>query len=102
MGMTQLQLADCIGIRFQQIQKYENAKNRVSASRLFEIAAAQAVEVSYYFDGLPEPRTESYLGSRGSGDVCMDREGAEFVRFVSKIPLERRRRLVELAQQIAG
>ena len=42
-GMTQQQLAEKVGIKFQQIQKYETGMNRVSASRLWDIA--QAVEV---------------------------------------------------------
>ena len=39
LGLTQEQLADALGISYQQVQKYETATNRVSAGRLFEIAA---------------------------------------------------------------
>ena len=49
---TQQQLAERVGIKFQQIQKYETGANRVSASRLFDIAAAMAVPVAFFFDGL--------------------------------------------------
>ena len=52
--MTQQQLAEKVGIRFQQIQKYETGTNRVSASRLWDIAAAMGVPVSYFFEGLDE------------------------------------------------
>ena len=51
-GMTQQQLADAVGIRFQQIQKYETGANRVSASRLWDIAAAMDVSVGFFFEGL--------------------------------------------------
>ena len=51
--ITQGQLARSIGISFQQLQKYENARNRVSASMLFEISKCLGVPVSRFFEGLP-------------------------------------------------
>ncbi|SFO00109.1 Transcriptional regulator, contains XRE-family HTH domain [Mesorhizobium sp. NFR06] len=51
--VSQAQLARSIGISFQQLQKYENAKNRVSASMLYEIATSLGVPVSRFFEGLP-------------------------------------------------
>ena len=55
-GLTQDGLGKRIGISFQQIQKYENGSNRISASRLNEIAASLDVPVTYFFsqDELPE------------------------------------------------
>ncbi len=53
-GMTQQQLADKVGIKFQQIQKYETGMNRVSASRLWDIATALGVTVSFFFEGYGE------------------------------------------------
>ena len=52
-NVSQAQLARAIGISFQQLQKYENARNRVSASMLYEIARALDFPVSRFFDGLP-------------------------------------------------
>lgn len=51
--VSQAQLARAISISFQQLQKYENARNRVSASMLYEIARALDVPVSRFFGGLP-------------------------------------------------
>ena len=51
-GMTQQQLAEHVGIKFQQIQKYETGANRVSASRLWDIADALDVPVSFFFEGI--------------------------------------------------
>jgi transcriptional regulator with XRE-family HTH domain len=51
-GATQTELAGAIGITFQQIQKYENGTNRVSAGKLFQIARFLAVQVTVFFDGL--------------------------------------------------
>src|SRR5690606_41392984 len=53
LGMTQQQLAEQVGIKFQQIQKYETGANRVSASRLWDIADSLGVPVSFFFEGLP-------------------------------------------------
>jgi len=51
-GMTQSVLAEQIGLTFQQLQKYESGANRVSASRLWEIAQILDVPVASFFDGL--------------------------------------------------
>ena len=52
LGLTQQQLAASVGIRFQQIQKYETGANRVSASRLWDISEVLDVPVSFFFEGL--------------------------------------------------
>lgn len=51
-GMTQEQLAAAVGIKFQQIQKYESGANRCSASRLYDIARAMDIPVEWFFRGL--------------------------------------------------
>ena len=53
-GLTQLALGAIIGVRFQQIQKYECAANRMSAARLWGLSKALEVPMSYFFEGLPE------------------------------------------------
>ena len=52
LGLTQAELGAMCGVRFQQIQKYESAANRMSAVMLWRIARAMGVEVSYFFQGL--------------------------------------------------
>lgn len=56
-GMTQDQLGELTGISFQQVQKYEKAKNRISASRLFEFAQFLNKPVSAFFVGIKSDRT---------------------------------------------
>ncbi len=51
-GLSQTEFGAPLGISFQQIQKYESGKNRVSAGRLFEMASLLDVDVSYFFEGL--------------------------------------------------
>lgn len=51
LGMSQEALAEVLGVTFQQVQKYEKGVNRVAASRLFQLAAALDVTVSYFYEG---------------------------------------------------
>ncbi|WP_430822886.1 helix-turn-helix domain-containing protein [Brevundimonas intermedia] len=50
--MTQTDLADKIGVSFQQLQKYERGANRISASRLWRIAVALEAPMTYFFEGI--------------------------------------------------
>jgi transcriptional regulator with XRE-family HTH domain len=52
LGLTQQQMAELIGVTFQQAHKYEKGINRVAAGRLYRIAQALGVEVSYFYEGL--------------------------------------------------
>jgi len=61
LGLTQVQVAEAIGIRFQQIHKYECGATRMSGVRLWELAHALDVPVSYFFEGLEPVRTASSL-----------------------------------------
>ena len=51
-GMTQTQLAQAVGVTFQQLQKYEGAINRISAGALYQLALTLDAPVQYFFDGL--------------------------------------------------
>jgi transcriptional regulator with XRE-family HTH domain len=52
LGLTQQQLAEMIGVTYQQAHKYERGINRVSAGRLFEIARALSAPISYFYEGV--------------------------------------------------
>ena len=99
-GMTQQQLADKVGIKFQQIQKYETGMNRVSASRLWDIAEALSVPVSFFFEGLEEGEETQAAGGL-QGDILADKEALELVRSYYAIPENQRRRLFELARVLS-
>jgi len=80
-GTTQQQLAEKVGIKFQQIQKYETGMNRVSASRLWDIGRALGVQVSFFFEGLDSPIDEDMVtGSAMPGDIRADGEALELLR----------------------
>ncbi|MCK0142699.1 helix-turn-helix transcriptional regulator [Aliiroseovarius sp. F20344] len=99
-GMTQQQLAEKVGIKFQQIQKYETGMNRVSASRLWDIAAALSVPVSFFFDGLENHADDTGEDALPS-DFLADKEALELVRSYYAIPENQRRRLFELARVLS-
>lgn len=105
LGLTQQQLAESIGIRFQQIQKYECGANRVTASRLYELAVALNVPVNYYFEGLQQVAA----GAEGApandrdliaADVLSQKETLELIRAYYKLGERPRRRLLDLAKAL--
>mgnify|MGYP000300700274 CR=1 FL=1 len=101
-GMTQQQLAEKVGIKFQQIQKYETGMNRVSASRLWDIAEALEVPVSFFFEGIDEQVDASAAESTlVPGDIMAEKEALELVRSYYAIPENQRRRLFELARVLS-
>lgn len=93
-GMTQQQLADAIGIRFQQIQKYESGANRISAARLWSIARAMGVPVSFFYGGMDNARAE------GVEDPMDAKETLELVRAYYGMPDRPRREFLGLIQAI--
>jgi transcriptional regulator with XRE-family HTH domain len=56
LGLTQQQMAELIGVTYQQAHKYEKGINRIAAGRLFTIAQALGVDVTYFFDGMDTER----------------------------------------------
>ncbi|MGB4076276.1 MAG: helix-turn-helix transcriptional regulator [Minisyncoccia bacterium] len=102
LGMTQQKLAEAVGIKFQQIQKYECGANRVMASRLYALAVALNVPIGHFFDGL-QYSTE-YKGSvtpaNDEGDVLSQRETLDLIRAYYQIGAPLRQQLLALAQAL--
>jgi transcriptional regulator with XRE-family HTH domain len=100
-GTTQSHLAEAVGIKFQQVQKYETGANRVSASRLWDIAAALGVPVSYFFEGMEQAAVMGAPSADMPPDVLADREALELLRSYYGIPEAQRRRLFDLARVLS-
>ncbi len=101
-GMTQQQLAGKVGIKFQQIQKYETGMNRVSASRLWDISVVLEVLVSFFFEGIDDENAAARVaGAAVPGDIMADKEALELVRSYYSIPENQRRRLFDLARVLS-
>src|SRR5438309_9753053 len=81
LGLTQQQLADLIGVTYQQAHKYERGINRISAGRLYEIAQVLSVPIGYFFDGL-EGQDSRAISPRER--MCL-----ELARNLAQIPHER-------------
>jgi transcriptional regulator with XRE-family HTH domain len=95
LGFTQQQLADLIGVTYQQAHKYERGINRISAGRLFEIAHVLSVPVNYFFEGLADDEGRQ-ISSRER--MCL-----ELARNFAHIPNERHQEaLSQLARVLAA
>ena len=96
LGLTQQQLAVQVGIRFQQIQKYECGANRISAARLWQLAEALETPVSYFYDGLAEAieRKES------AGEMFSRKETLDLIQAYYQLGERPRRRLLDLAKSL--
>ncbi len=97
-GMTQRELGDKVGIKFQQLHKYETGENRISASRIWEVAAALDVPVSFFFEGIDGQAPD--IG-KVRGDPLTDKEALDLVRAYYGIPQNQRRRLLDLARALS-
>ena len=108
LGLTQQQVAEGVGIRFQQIQKYECGANRISAARLWQLAQVLDVPVNYFYDGLTETpmrRERDGMGeSRGAdarpADPPAGKETQDLIRAYQNLGERPRRRLLDLARSL--
>jgi transcriptional regulator with XRE-family HTH domain len=102
LGISQEKLADDLGLTFQQVQKYERGANRVSASKLYEIARSLSAPISFFFEGLGEPGEIAGGDVSGMSDFLMTHEGVELAALFPKVRSPRlRRRLLDLVRAMA-
>jgi transcriptional regulator with XRE-family HTH domain len=105
LGMSQERLAESIGLTFQQVQKYERAANRVSASKLWEVARALSIHIGYFYDGLGDGAEVpgSNVPHETLQDFLMTPEGMELASVFPKVPKGRvRRKVLDLVRAMAG
>lgn len=103
LGLTQQQLAGTVGVRFQQIQKYECGANRISASRLWQLSEALEVPVGYFYDGLSDADRRDLAESPGEGgEVFGRKETLDLIRAYYQLGERPRRRLLDLAKSLNG
>lgn len=102
LGLTQSDLAKALGLTFQQIQKYEKGANRISASKLWEIAGALDVEIGAFFNGLPRdsacvvPADEEPLRGRPT------RISVEITRLAPMLTTQQQKLILELVSEMSG
>jgi transcriptional regulator with XRE-family HTH domain len=111
-GMTQTDLADAIGLTFQQVQKYERGVNRIGSSRLYKLSQVLDVPINYFFDDMPPAAKASSPGKgrgRAKGPVKIEpdpfarRETLSLVRAYDKIEdADIRQRVYELTKAVGA
>ena len=100
LGMSQEKLAGGLGVTFQQVQKYENGRNRVGAGRLQQISDILQVPLPFFFEGSPhgEAPSPAYVS-----DFLATADGLALIRAFMRIKEPTlRQRIVELVKEIAG
>lgn len=98
-GISQSELGDRIGVTFQQIQKYEKGANRVSASRLVEIANAMSIDVRSFFDEFDAQDNDNHATR---DEFVVSRQGLQLnAAFLSIRNEAVRTRILKLVQEIA-
>ncbi len=112
LGMSQTTLSEAIGLTFQQMQKYEKGTNRISASRLYDLARVLDVPIEHFFDDMPTAVAASSPAQGGGKakklpnyelDPMGTRETLELVRAYYKIEdAEVRKRLRELTKALGA
>jgi transcriptional regulator with XRE-family HTH domain len=108
LGRSQTQLGEALGVTFQQVQKYEKGKNRISASRLQQISDTFQVPVEFFFEGGPQVRGEHHVQNGGPSpqyvaDYLATSDGLNLTKAFMQIPsASLRRSIVNLFEAIAG
>lgn len=100
-GKSQQQMADAIRLTFQQVQKYERGSNRISASKLYQIAQSLQVPVDYFFEGLEQ----AHLGAEGQSELgarlfLKTTEGVELAKWFQQISARHRRGVLALVRSL--
>ncbi len=112
LGMTQTSLGEALGLTFQQVQKYENGKNRIGSSRLYDLARVLDVSAEYFFEEMPaevaasspaQKRHKAKAPMSYEPDPMAKRETLELVRAYYKITDPQiRKRLYEMTKVLAA
>src|SRR5262244_1423353 len=103
LGMSQTQLADALGITYQQVQKNEKGTNRIGASRLQQISHILQVPVAFFFEDAPNAAAPHELPMAQIDDFVSDSNGLRLMRSFMRIDnAALRRRIAMLVQEIAG
>ena len=99
LGLTQQQLAGACGVRFQQIQKYECAANRMSAARLWQLAEVLEVPVSYFYEGLGQDNS-AVDKEPEPPEPMQGKETKDLIQAFYALSERPRQRLLDLAKSL--
>ncbi|MNX95640.1 helix-turn-helix protein [compost metagenome] len=104
LGYNQSDLGRALGLTFQQIQKYEKGTNRVSASKLWDIARFFKVDIAYFFEGLTtaapgmaEGEAEPFVN-----DFPATRQSIEIGRLAPQLSVRQQKLLLDMMREMTG
>jgi transcriptional regulator with XRE-family HTH domain len=106
-GMSQTDLADALGVTFQQVQKYEKGVNRVGAGRLAEIAQVLGCDLTSFYDGAPRvraagPGSERMALARRRSEVAQSPEGTMVIEAMANMRPNMRSAMVKIARALVS
>jgi transcriptional regulator with XRE-family HTH domain len=99
--LSQTQLAEALGVTFQQVQKYENGTNRVSASMMVRAARRLDVTPGYFFEGVDALPTDSGPASPFLA-MAGERTGLSLAEIWPELTSEAKQVLLQLAEALRG
>ena len=104
LGYNQSDLGRALGLTFQQIQKYEKGANRISASKLWDIARFFKVDIDYFFEGLADAQPGMAEGDAPAfqHDFPATRHTIEIARLVPALPVRKQKLVLEMVREMAG
>lgn len=99
LGISQTELANAIGVRFQQVQKYETGVNRVSASRLWMISETLRTPIEFFFEGIS---ADGNAPARDEAQTAYDSRSLHLVRQFQKLPAQQQRAVLAMVTSLVG
>lgn len=104
LGYNQSDLGRALGLTFQQIQKYEKGTNRVSASKLWDIARFFKVDIAYFFEGLTTaaPGMAEGEGEPFVNDFPATRQSIEIGRLAPQLSVRQQKLVLDMMREMTG
>ena len=100
LGLTQQQLGSKTGVRFQQVQKFECAANKMSAEKLWKFAQALDAPITYFYDGLADHKASPADPDHDKADILASKETTDLVDAYYRLKERPRRHLLDLAKSL--
>lgn len=103
LGMSQTALASAIGVSFQQVQKYEKGSNRISASKLFEIAGFMKTGIPFFFEGYSgTPGMAEGTAAHFDHEQPVTRHAMEIARLAQRLPAAKQKLISQTIRAMLG
>jgi len=103
LGYNQTDLGQALGVTFQQVQKYEKGVNRISASKLWDIARFFRVDIGYFFEGLTasaQPGMAEGEAEHFVHDYPATRQTIEIGRLAPRLSSRQQKLVVDLMREL--